>query len=65
MTFDPHCDSYVVGADEPLLLAWRAALEARGESYRTMTSFIGSDASALRNHARVFTVSTGVMDEQP
>jgi tripeptide aminopeptidase len=63
VTFDPHCDSYVVADDEPLLLAWRAAIEARGATYRTMTSFIGSDASALRNHARVFTVSTGVMDE--
>ncbi|MFI5276176.1 MAG: M20/M25/M40 family metallo-hydrolase [Ktedonobacterales bacterium] len=63
VSFDPHCDSYVVGADEPLLLAWRAAVEARGEPFRTMTTFIGSDASALRAHARVFTVSTGVMDE--
>jgi tripeptide aminopeptidase len=28
-----------------------------------MTTFIGSDASALRAHTRVFTVSTGAMDE--
>ena len=63
VSFDPHCDSYVVGADEPLLLAWRAAVEERGEPFRTMTTFIGSDASALRVHTRVFTVSTGVMDE--
>ena len=28
-----------------------------------MTTFIGSDASALRPHTRVFTVSTGAMDE--
>ncbi|HET9110708.1 MAG TPA: M20/M25/M40 family metallo-hydrolase [Ktedonobacterales bacterium] len=63
VTFDSHCDSYVVADDEPLLLAWRAAVEARGGVYRTMTTFIGSDASALRGHTRVFTVSTGVMDE--
>ena len=63
VSFDPHCDAYVVGEDEPLLLAWRAATEARGAPFRTMTTFIGSDASALRAHARVFTVSTGVMDE--
>ncbi len=63
VTFDPHCDSYIVADDEPLLLAWRAAVEARGAEYRTMTTFIGSDASALRSHTRVFTISTGVMDE--
>ena len=63
VTFDPHCDCYTVAEDEPLLLAWRAAVEARGGAYRTMTTFIGSDTSALRPHARVFTVSTGVMDE--
>jgi tripeptide aminopeptidase len=63
VTFDPHGERYEVAEDEPLLLAWRAAVEARGGAYRTMTTFIGSDASALRRHARVFTVSTGVMDE--
>lgn len=63
VTFDPHCDSYEVSEDEPLLRAWRAAVEARSGAFRTMTTFIGSDASALRSHARVFTVSTGVMDE--
>ncbi|HEX8998172.1 MAG TPA: M20/M25/M40 family metallo-hydrolase [Ktedonobacterales bacterium] len=63
VTFDPHCACYTVADDEPLLLAWRGAVEARGGTYRTMTTFIGSDASALREHARVFTISTGVMDE--
>jgi len=63
VTFDPHGDRYTIPEDEPLLLAWRAAMEARGGSWRTMTTFIGSDTSALRSHARVFTVSTGVMDE--
>ena len=61
--FDAHCAGYEVAPDEPLLLAWEAAVTSRGEPFRTMTTFIGSDASALRPHTRVFTVSTGAMDE--
>ena len=61
--FDAHCDGYEVAPDEPLLLAWEAAVKSRGEPFRTMTTFIGSDASALRPHTRVFTISTGAMDE--
>jgi tripeptide aminopeptidase len=61
--FDAHCAGYEVDPDEPLLLAWKAAITSRGEPFRTMTTFIGSDASALRPHTRVFTVSTGAMDE--
>jgi tripeptide aminopeptidase len=61
--FDPHCDGYIVDEREPLLQAYAATLAARGQELRTMTTFIGSDASALRHFARVFTVSTGVMDE--
>jgi tripeptide aminopeptidase len=63
VSFDPHCDSYVVAEDEPALLAWRAAVEARGGTFRTMTTFIGSDASALRRHVRAVTISTGAMNE--
>ncbi|HEV2461232.1 MAG TPA: M20/M25/M40 family metallo-hydrolase [Ktedonobacterales bacterium] len=63
ISFDAHCDGYEVDPDEPLLRAYAAAVEARGQPIRTMTTFIGSDASALRPHARVFTVSTGAMDE--
>ena len=63
VTFDPHCDSYSVDPDEPLLRAYAAVLERHGEPLRTMTTFIGSDASALRRFARVFTISTGAMDE--
>jgi tripeptide aminopeptidase len=61
--FDPHCDGYTVDPDEPLLRAYEATLRRRGETLRTMTTFIGSDASALRPHTRVFTLSTGAMDE--
>ena len=63
VTFDPHCDGYTLDPDEPLLRAWAAAVESRGQPFQTMTTFIGSDASALRRFARVFTVSTGAMDE--
>ena len=63
ISFDPHCDGYTVDEDEPLLRAWMRTQEAPGVPPRTMTTFIGSDASALRAHTRVFTVSTGAMDE--
>ncbi|MBF6589635.1 MAG: M20/M25/M40 family metallo-hydrolase [Ktedonobacterales bacterium] len=63
ITFDLHCDGYTVAADEPLPRAYAAVLIARGHEPRTLTTFIGSDASALRRHLRVFTVSTGAMNE--
>src|SRR5690348_10375347 len=63
LTFDPHCDGYTVDEDEPLLRAWMRTQTALSITPRTMTTFIGSDASALRAHTRVFTVSTGAMDE--
>lgn len=63
VSFDPHCDGYTVDEAEPLLRAWMQTQTARGIVPRTITTFIGSDASALRAHTRVFTVSTGAMDE--
>jgi tripeptide aminopeptidase len=63
VAFDAHCDGYAVAPDEPLLRAYAATLQARGQSLRTMTTFIGSDASALRPRTRVLTISTGAMDE--
>ena len=63
VSFDPHCEGYTVDEEEPLLRAWMRAQTAIGVTPRTMTTFIGSDASALRAHTRVFTVSTGAMDE--
>ncbi|HEY1389570.1 MAG TPA: M20/M25/M40 family metallo-hydrolase [Ktedonobacterales bacterium] len=63
VTFDPHCDGYTVDENDPLLRAWMRTQTALGVTPRTMTTFIGSDASALRAHTRVFTVSTGAMDE--
>jgi len=63
VTFDTHCDSYAVDPDEALLRAWASAVASRGGALRTTTTFIGSDASALRAHTRAFTVATGAMDE--
>lgn len=63
VTFDPHCDGYTVDENEPLLQAWMRTQTRLGITPRTMTTFIGSDASALRAHTQVFTVSTGAMDE--
>lgn len=63
MRLDPHCEGYELAPDEPLLRAYQAAVEARNKPFRTITTFIGSDASAFRQYARVFTVSTGAMDE--
>ena len=63
ISFDPHCDGYTVDEAEPLLRAWMRTQTELGITPRTMTTFIGSDASALRAHTRVFTVSTGAMDE--
>ncbi len=63
ISFDAHCDGYEVDTAEPLLRAWEAALVAEGEPLRTVTTFIGSDASTFRPRVRVFTVSTGAMQE--
>jgi tripeptide aminopeptidase len=46
-----------------LLACYREALARRGEALRWRPTFIGSDASAFRSHAKVFTVSTGVVNE--
>jgi tripeptide aminopeptidase len=63
VTFDAHCDGYSVDPDEPMLHAYATTVEARGQQLRTITTFIGSDASALRPRVRVITISTGAMDE--
>lgn len=63
VTFDPHCTSYSVDADEPLLALYREALARRGESLYTHPTFIGSDSSAFRPRIKTFTISTGVVNE--
>jgi tripeptide aminopeptidase len=63
VAFDSHCDGYRVSAREPLVRAWGAVCRRRGQHALKMTTFIGSDASALRAHTPVFTISTGAMNE--
>jgi tripeptide aminopeptidase len=63
VTFAPHGAGYVVDEREPLPQAWRAAWEARSGPTPAITTFIGSDANALRRTLEVVTVSTGVVDE--
>jgi tripeptide aminopeptidase len=61
--FVPHCGAYVVAEDEPLLTLYRQVLTDRGVQLQLRPTFIGSDASALRPRLRVFTISTGVVNE--
>ncbi|HET9999922.1 MAG TPA: M20/M25/M40 family metallo-hydrolase [Ktedonobacteraceae bacterium] len=63
VTFDPHCTSYNVDVDEPLLALYREALAGRGESLYMHPTFIGSDTSAFRPRIKTFTISTGVVNE--
>ena len=63
VTFDPHCTSYAVDENEPLLALYRDTLARRGESLLLHPTFIGSDTSAFRPRIRTFTLSTGVVNE--
>jgi tripeptide aminopeptidase len=63
VTFNPHSTGYVVDESEPLLNVYRSVLAQRGEPLITRPTFIGSDASGFRPAVRVFTISTGVVNE--
>jgi tripeptide aminopeptidase len=63
VSFKTHSQGYEVHPDEPLLHVYRAALEERGATLRLQPTFIGSDASGFRATARVFVISTGVVNE--
>ena len=63
VTFDPHCTSYSVDEDEPLLTLYRETLARRGERLYMHPTFIGSDTSAFRPRIKTFTISTGVVNE--
>lgn len=64
VAFDIHCGGYTLDANEPLPRAFMRTMERHGWPPHEITTFIGSDASALRgNGLRVFTVSTGAMEE--
>ncbi len=61
--FKTHSTGYTVDTNEPLLRTYRAALAQRGATLALRPTFIGSDASGFRPSIRVFTVSTGVVNE--
>lgn len=63
IAFDPHGAAYAVDVQEPLVQLYRQAWEHRHHAFQTMSTFVGSDANALREHIQVFTVSTGAMHE--
>ena len=63
VTYDPHCISYEISEDEPLLAIYRKVLAQRGVSMQMQPTFIGSDTSAFRPRISAFTISTGVVNE--
>lgn len=63
IAFEPHCTSYMVEEDEPLLELYRKVLAERGEVLQLQPTFIGSDTSAFRPQVKAITISTGVVDE--
>lgn len=63
VSFEPHCTSYTLSHDEPLLNIYREVLAQRGEKLQMRPTFIGSDTSAFRPRIKAFTISTGVVNE--
>jgi Di- and tripeptidases len=63
VTFSTTSERYVIQLDEPLLVTYQSVLTQRGSNLQLQPTFIGSDTSALRPKVKVFTISTGVMDE--
>jgi tripeptide aminopeptidase len=63
VSFKTHSTGYTVSEDEPLLQTYRAVLAQRGATLQLRPTFIGSDSSSFRPHVKVFTLSTGVVNE--
>lgn len=61
--FTTHAQGYSIDKDEPLLQTYGTVLEQRRASLRLQPTFIGSDSSSFRANMRVFTLSTGVVNE--
>jgi tripeptide aminopeptidase len=61
--FQTHSNGYALDLDEPLLQVYRHVLLERGATLHLQPTFIGSDTSGFRPAVRVFTVSTGVVNE--
>ncbi len=62
-SFTTHSTGYAISADEPLLQTYRTVLEQRGTTLQLRPTFIGSDTSGFRPDVKVFTLSTGVVNE--
>ncbi|HEY0753376.1 MAG TPA: M20/M25/M40 family metallo-hydrolase [Ktedonobacteraceae bacterium] len=60
---NPHCGSYIVDENEPLLRLYREVLARRGQELLLRPTFIGSDTAAFRPRVKTFTISTGVAAE--
>jgi tripeptide aminopeptidase len=63
VSFKSHSNGYEIDPEEPLLRAYRTALEQRGLALHMKPTFIGSDTSGFRPTIRAFTISTGVVHE--
>ena len=63
ITFKTHSSGYTINPDEPLLQTYQRVLAQRGKELELQPTFIGSDTSGFRPAIKVFTVSTGVMNE--
>ncbi len=63
VSFQTHSTGYTLAPDEPLLNTYRMVLAQRGTTIQLQPTFIGSDTSGFRSRAKVFTVSTGVVNE--
>lgn len=63
ISFESHCTSYVVDEQEPLLRLYGEVLSGRGAQLCLRPTFVASDASAFRPRVKVFTLSTGVVNE--
>jgi tripeptide aminopeptidase len=63
ITFKTYSTGYEISADEPLLGTYREVLLQHGAELQMQPTFIGSDTSGFRPAVKVFTVSTGVMNE--
>ncbi len=61
--FSTHAQGYTISEHEPLLQTYKNVLAQRGEHLQLQPTFIGSDTSSFRPTMRVFTLSTGVVNE--
>src|SRR6266536_3568596 len=63
VSFKTHSNGYEISPDEALLQTYRTALAQRGATLQMKPTFIGSDTSGFRPEIKVFTISTGVVNE--